>query len=77
MFHLQTRNVTAATSMTDVQREWINAHACAVPPMFDCGNNHHVACFLYDDKPVAEPADDTPTEGDLKLRKKTEKKAEN
>ena len=45
--------------------------------MFDCGNNHHVACFLYDDKPVAEPADDTPTEGDLKLRKKTEKKAEN
>ena len=49
--------------------------ACCQPPMFDCGNGHKVACFLYDDKPVAEPANDNPTPGELKLRAKEEKKA--
>ena len=48
--------------------------AHCVPPMFDCGNGHKVACFLYDDKPVAEPADDQPTEGELKLKEKQEKR---
>lgn len=49
--------------------------ACCQPPMFDCGNGHKVACFLYDDKPVAEPANDNPTPGELKLREKEERKA--
>ena len=48
-----------------------------VPPMFDCGKDHKVACFLYDDHPVAEEASDKPTEGELKLKAKQERKHRN
>ena len=48
--------------------------ASCVPPMFDCGNDHKVACFLYDDRPVAEEADDTLTEEEQKLKAKEAKK---